>query len=385
MRIGILTYHRAINYGAVMQAYSLQKRIQEDFPEDIVDIIDYNHIKREFFVCKCPIVFLYRRSVAEAIKKFVQTKEFRRCMPILKRSKTFLGCSNEKIEAYMSNHYDLIVVGSDAVFNWNDIGLPNPYFLRNVRGAKKMSYAASAHLQKYHSVDENQQKYLEESLRDFSYIGVRDDNTARFVASVLNCDVAYHNCDPSIFLDFDFDEMRMKQKMKKLKFDFNKKTVFVMLMHSEYGEYVKRYFGAEYQIVALMDGNKYSDLYLHNLNPFEWAKVFQYGCCLVTDYFHGTIFGLKNGLPVLSIDASGYCSEEYESKAHDLLCKRLNLPLYYAQAGEFFGEDGYDIFADKLTHILNCHSAEAVKNALELEAKSYENFKFELERLRKEF
>ncbi len=384
MRIGILTYHRAINYGAVMQAYSLQKRVQEDFSKDTVDIIDYNHIKREIFVYKCPLVFLYRRSIAEGIKKFVQTKEFRCCMPLLKRSKTFLGCSTEKIEAYMSAHYDVIIVGSDAVFNWNDIGLPSPYFLGNVHGVKKMSYAASAHLQRYYSVDKNQQEYLKNALKDFSYIGVRDDNTAHFVASVLDVDVAQHNCDPSIFLDLNFDEMKLKRKMKKLKFDFNKKTVFVMLMHPEYGDFVKRYFGEEYQIVALMDGNKYADLYLHNLNPFEWAKVFQYGHCLVTDYFHGTIFGLKNGLPVLSIDTSGYCSEEYESKAHDLLHKRLNIPMYYAHASEFFGEDGYGRFADKLTDIIENHKADAVAKALESEARSYEDFKLELAHLHNE-
>ena len=65
MRIGILTFHRAINYGAVMQAYSLSKQLKESFPEDSVEIIDYNCKQREFYKIKCPLVFLYRRSVKE--------------------------------------------------------------------------------------------------------------------------------------------------------------------------------------------------------------------------------------------------------------------------------------------------------------------------------
>ena len=33
MRIGILTYHRSINDGAVMQCYSLSKRLQQEIPD----------------------------------------------------------------------------------------------------------------------------------------------------------------------------------------------------------------------------------------------------------------------------------------------------------------------------------------------------------------
>ena len=41
MRIGILTFHKAINYGAYLQAFSLSHKLQEQFPNDTVEIIDY--------------------------------------------------------------------------------------------------------------------------------------------------------------------------------------------------------------------------------------------------------------------------------------------------------------------------------------------------------
>lgn len=41
MKIGILTFHQSVNNGAVMQAYSLSKRLKKEYPEAEVEIIDY--------------------------------------------------------------------------------------------------------------------------------------------------------------------------------------------------------------------------------------------------------------------------------------------------------------------------------------------------------
>ena len=41
MRIGILTFHRSVNNGAVMQCYALSQRLRQDFPDDEVEVIDY--------------------------------------------------------------------------------------------------------------------------------------------------------------------------------------------------------------------------------------------------------------------------------------------------------------------------------------------------------
>ena len=41
MKIGILTFHQSINNGAVMQAYSLSKRLKKEYPDDEIEIINY--------------------------------------------------------------------------------------------------------------------------------------------------------------------------------------------------------------------------------------------------------------------------------------------------------------------------------------------------------
>ena len=40
-KIGILTFHKAINYGAYLQAFSLSERLKKEFSDCHVEIIDY--------------------------------------------------------------------------------------------------------------------------------------------------------------------------------------------------------------------------------------------------------------------------------------------------------------------------------------------------------
>ena len=386
MRIGVLTFHRAINYGAVMQAYSMVERLKRDFPQDSVEIIDYNCAAREWFKLKCPLVFVYRRGLKQAWQKMCQTRIFNKFVKTLPLSRNLVWKGNKKVQSYIAAHYDVVVVGSDAVFNWNDLGLPNVYFLADAQGVCKMSYAASAHLQFFDRVTEEQKAYLCKCLTDFQYIGVRDENTKKFVTDVTGGkQTALHNCDPTVFLQMDFPEMALQRKLKKHGFDFKKKTVFVMLMHPTYAQYARRYFGEDVQIVALMDGNREADIYLHDLNPFEWAHVLKLGACLITDYFHGTLLSLKNGTPVMSIDASGYCNEQYESKARDILVRRLDIPELYVHADELQGEQGYATFARRLDVILNGFDPQKVKNALQAEADSYNSFCNYLKEARRQY
>ena len=376
MKIGILTFHRAVNYGAFMQSFALSTRIAEMFPEVSVEIIDYNPVQRERFKRKCPIVFLHRRSIREGIQKYIQTLVFERSMKRLSLGKRLLSVSYSTLKKYIETEYDIVIVGSDAVFNWNDIGLPNAYFLTDINIKYKMTYAASSHLQKYHDVSSEEQNILEKALNEFCFIGVRDTSTFAFVRQILpSCDKIYHNCDPSIFLKMDFPENQLIPKLRKHKFNFEKKTVFLMLMHPQYAKYARKYFGDNVQYVSLMDGNKEADIYLYDLDPFEWAHVFKYGSFLITDYFHGTIFGLKNCIPVLSIDASEYSnSNGYESKARDLLFTRLNLSEMYVSSKELNGENGYQVFSTCIKRIENVFNKKFMVKQFELESKSFNCF-----------
>lgn len=48
--------------------------------------------------------------------------------------------------------------------------------------------------------------------------------------------------------------------------------------------------------------NPYADICLDTIDAFEWAGVFPLIDVIVTERFHDSVFGLRNGKPVIAID-----------------------------------------------------------------------------------
>ena len=47
LKIGILTFHNADNYGAVLQCYALQEALKKNFPQFDVSVVDYRNTEIE--------------------------------------------------------------------------------------------------------------------------------------------------------------------------------------------------------------------------------------------------------------------------------------------------------------------------------------------------
>ena len=85
----------------------------------------------------------------------------------------------------------------------------------------------------------------------------------------------------------------------------------------------------------------------------------------------------------MSIDASKYCVESYESKAKDLLVTRLGLQANYVNGEELEGTEGYRNFAKRIEEIRREFDPELITKKIEEEANSYSDFKKALEKLHK--
>ena len=183
MKIGILTFHRSINYGAFMQCYSLSQRLKRDFPQHTIEVIDYTSGKIQSYYDK-----QIENSPASTALKLTQRYEaFRQVLNTLPlSSRQLVGDSCEEVMQWLNEEYDVVIVGSDAVWNWIIRGFPNPYFLKDYKGLK-LSYAASAHGQSFRAMTAEQKTYLKEAFSDFYYLGVRDSNTEAMVTTLTPC------------------------------------------------------------------------------------------------------------------------------------------------------------------------------------------------------
>lgn len=323
MRIGILTFHRSYNYGAFMQCFSLVKRLEKEFPGHSIEVIDYSSGRAMDGYEKA----LEKYNASNRKKVELRNRCFIRCqedLPLSKRK--IVSDQMDEIVQYMNENYDMVIVGSDAVWNWNVRGFPNAWFLKDYNGIK-MSYAASVHGMTYQYMSKEQKEYVSDALKEFSYIGVRDRTTEEFVRFVnpeLEC---HHNCDPTMFLDLKevpCDREKLKKKISEYGIDFSKPIIGIMSSDVKYSRNIKKKYAEKAHIVAIYEPNIYADAYIYDLEPYEWANIFSFFDVTVTHFFHGTMLSLVNNTPVIPIEFLNDFSSKNITKIKDLMT-RLDL------------------------------------------------------------
>lgn len=178
-KIGIITYHNAINYGAVLQAYALSHYLNSknnqvqivNYLSPAVDIqYRYKTIKESFsmknFFAHNLTCFLHKKK-----KKLF--KEFLNQMPI---SKLYTRSDLAMAE------YDLFITGSDQVFN-PDCNRNDPSFFLDFTEKPKYAYAASMG-----SIEQFRTSKLDTIglLASFSKISMREADTADYLSKALD-------------------------------------------------------------------------------------------------------------------------------------------------------------------------------------------------------
>lgn len=399
MRIGILTFHRSINYGAVTQCYALCKQISKDFPSDTVEVIDYipkwrwkkykptvvnyvfsNVSLRHSFLTNGKIIIskafeLIRHP--ERIKNLkIRYKAFqlsRKCLPL--SEEFYLEDNLEVFRGKVYGKYDVIVVGSDCVWEWTTIPFPNAYYLPGNYGCKKMSYAASAGVDMASILPLQMREKLGECVTDFSYVGVRDTSTELMVKTVSKSATPMHNCDPTTLLDRkDLDSYRqiVKDKLLKAGADFSKPIIGIM-GNEILGKLAYDIFGDNATYIGVYVPNKYCNVFLDNLEVLEWASSFGLFNLTFTTFFHGTMLSLVNETPVLSFD---YNPEDTEhiTKLHELY-NRLSLPGFYHRGKYIYNNDDVEKLKIISQSLLNDPLRERIRSELKKERLFYNSFK----------
>lgn len=118
MKIGILTFHWATNYGAVLQCYALQSVLM-DMGHD-VQVIDYKPKRYDDSLYQ----FIRQRKFLH-LKRYFRHREWERCIREFRNDKLNLTsrvatCSEI---SGLASKYNVLISGSDQVMN--------PYFLMN--------------------------------------------------------------------------------------------------------------------------------------------------------------------------------------------------------------------------------------------------------------
>lgn len=318
MKIGILTYHSSHNYGAFLQAYALCNALKENTGND-VEIINYSSKKADDVYLEAAHTHQINRKKSRYQSERYEMFEF--------SSKKFHKLSGERLATddiqlftdWIKGKYDAIVVGSDEIWKLDGFrGFPNAYWLPGVTDCRKLSYAASSR-NLLDDVTPEVGAQLRDYLSSFDYIGVRDFPTKELIESVIPDPEKIHmNCDPTFAYNFHTSKEKGKQLLhKKFGVTGQKKCIALMLQSSAFAEYIVETYKKDFDFISLYDYQVGTKGYAV-LDPFEWIEAIAGADGLITEFFHGMVFALKNNTPFISLEARKLTDKKY-SKAYDLL------------------------------------------------------------------
>jgi len=195
-RVGILTFHQADNYGAVLQAYGLAKAI-EGLGHDVI-VIDYRPEAARRHYGRRPSL---RHPVS-----LVATYQFRRRFDRFRRShlplsRTYLTEAELRLSP---PDVDYVICGSDQIWNVSSFrGFDPAFYCSFVEGETpvRVSYAASFGNARQSDLDANRER-IRELLGRFECISVRDARSQEIVQDLAGRP-STHVLDPCFLGDFE--------------------------------------------------------------------------------------------------------------------------------------------------------------------------------------
>jgi hypothetical protein len=272
MKVGILTFYEGINHGAYLQAYCLYKAILELDVE--AEFVSYK--PKKLWISEYR--YLLSKSPEKLAKNIIKLIKFRIDQKKMNLSKLQLDVN--KVD---SSKYDLVVVGSDIVwdFKMKLLGSDPIYFGEGLKCKRIASYAPS-----FGTVNEGDPipSYVKEGLERFSKISVRDHNSARIVEKCTG-QMPKVVLDPTFLVDLSEEVVKPTFSGYILIYAFALRDCEIEMVK----DFCKK---NELKSIAVGYSHPWCDHNLISVGIFEWLGYFKYADFVVTSTFHGTLYSL---------------------------------------------------------------------------------------------
>lgn len=295
-RVGILTFHKAMNYGAILQCYALEKCVHS-YCHD-TKIIDYtpdffNHIyinpghifsaptlKYKILTALRWLFFkrtLKKKKKYDRLEKFIDT-QFALTKKITKEN---LEVLNEQIDCF--------IAGSDQIWDMRFSNYDETYFLNFVANDKnKIAYAASLKVNN----DAKTEQLLCKYLPLFNFISVREDSAVDYLRERfgINCCCVL---DPTFLLDRNSWTELIKDKYRKQKEKYA--LIYTVGKGEKLFDYAFEYAKKNrLQIVSLnFIKNRKGYLDLSDSSIEQFLGLIMDAECVFTTSFHGLALSIN--------------------------------------------------------------------------------------------
>lgn len=291
MKIGLITFHTALNYGAVLQTfatYTILKKMGND-----VEIIDYHAPFNEkrfspkgfkyFFNIRNIVNILLRNSYQRFNKtifeSFIRTH--------LKRTSPYYEA--DKL-VKLNEVFDTFICGSDQVWNLACTEGDDTYYLPFVCDRQKRNaYAVSLG---YTNIPIKDKKIYSKLINGFNNISVREKAGVDIVKELTGRNATLV-LDPTLLLDSkQWEKISDSSKVPTEKY----LLMYLMSEDKELMKYARSYALKEKLQIIYINQRLFSmkgALNVKDISPEQWIGLFMGASVIVTNSFHGLVFSIN--------------------------------------------------------------------------------------------
>lgn len=306
-KIGILTFHRCINYGSYWQARCLVEGLQA-LGKD-VRLLNHTSRKTDRAEWRCALQPLRPAPTRKSDYPLYAAKmrRFLEAIGDLPLSQCFDLENPSDMEGY-----DLVIVGSDEVWNLRHpwYGRTPLFYGEGLRARNVAAYAASFGNQPASQALEHT---WAEKLQKFSRISIRDENSRRLISQALSF-------EPDLVLDpcLQFPavvgySVSCSRSAAECLNNVPENSYIAVYGHSFpdwFSQKVRRWATARGErLISIGYRNDWAHRHFIEAGPEEFARFMAAADAVVTNFFHGCIFALLNGKPFACV-ASEYRSNK---------------------------------------------------------------------------
>lgn len=289
MKIGILTYHRSHNYGALLQAIALRK-VLADMGNDVT-FIDYWPKYHQHTYAFFSLAAMRREKMLNRLRYIKNCVLYAKSR--YERIKHFEKFIEEHIIPHtssMKEEYDMIFHGSDQIWrkqpDWNTYN-PVYYGMHEIKSKLKVSYAASmGSLPKKDSDRILVKKYL----NNLNHIGVRELDLRDMVLNFgFKCSL---DVDPTLLLSGEdwsnYFNLKKKGEEKYVLYYFLLPNTFKL---DEIEQFAKGR-GLKLKIIYGHATERNTHKKITTADPCEFLDLLYNAEYVITSSFHGLVFSI---------------------------------------------------------------------------------------------
>lgn len=288
MKIGILTHHYVKNYGAFLQMKGMFETLRRLYPEAEVMVINYvnkHHWRRNI------IHILHFRLGIDTLS--VYTAKIRQLIIFTKYERTIPRTHSIKTAKEINDlKFDLIVLGSDEIWNFCGSGYHPLKFGTGLESQRTIAYAPSVGAV---TAENTIPKEIISGLKYLDRVSGRDVESLQFIERACKRK-AEKMLDPTFLYNFDIDIEKENVKPKPYRYILIYDCKLTEKMVKQLQEYAKK---NDLHIIGAGDYKKFYDEGFIDITPYEWVDLFRNAEKIITGTFHGTVFSIKYKKSVL--------------------------------------------------------------------------------------